>query len=124
VTGGWDMMLANALTWIGRVLGILHLPLFIGIILITPPSEWAIFIIAGSILLIAIYGVFLFVAWRREFIGGILYLVFITMIALLIIINPGMNLGWKFIRLLIPSFLIAMLFLASGLLKQKRVSPV
>jgi len=114
------MKLANVLMWIGRALGIIQV-LFFGLInLISPPSEWWLYLIAGSIGLLVIYSIFLFVSWRKEILGGILYLIFIDILALLIIIYAKTEWGWEYIRLLIPSFVTGVLFLTSGILKRHR----
>lgn len=114
------MKLANGLMWIGRALGIIQVLLIVWFIVITPPSEWWIYIFAGSLLLIAIYSLFLVVSWRSELLGGILYLVFVDILALLVLFITDPEWSWGYIRLLLPGFVTGVLLLTSGMLKRTR----
>jgi len=121
------MKLANLFTWVGRILGIIQLVFFTGVLiffatLIKPVSEEtapAILMVMVSVFFITLFGVFLAVAWRRPRLGGVLYLIFCSIIVILMFIFPKYRLGRLDVIVLLPAFLTGALLLNGGLLKPK-----
>src|SRR5512138_1114856 len=87
------MKLTKILDWVGRVLGIAMLAaclaaIIYAIVMINPASQeniGFIFLIMVSVLLIIFLTIFLLVAWQRDVMGGMLYLVFALILELLVL---------------------------------------
>lgn len=124
------MKLTKILAWAGRVLGISMLAaclaaIIYAVVMIKSETEQNIgfiFLIIVSVLLFVFLGIFLLVAWRREIMGGMLYLVFALILELLVLtmdLTTQRPISYANLYLIgAPIGLTGLLFLISARLKK------
>jgi len=122
---------ANKWILFGRILGVFHILIFTAAIIYStilsmPRSEEtvpAILVIIVSSVFVAIFSYLLYIAWRKEILGGILYLVIGVLPVPLLIGLPMKEMALDGL-LFIPTISTGVLFLIGGLQKRMLIKPV
>jgi len=122
---------ANKWILFGRILGVFHILIFAAAIIYStilsmPRSEEtvpAILVIIVSSVFVAIFSYLLYIAWRKEILGGILYLVIGVLPVPLLIGLPMKEMALDGL-LFIPTISTGVLFLIGGLQKRMLIKPV
>lgn len=117
---------ANTWIRIGRILGIIHIVAAVGVVILfifvafpwIDGAEPALIMVLAFFFMAALFTILLNIAWHREILGGILYILLGILPTLLL---SGVKL-YRFVQagwVLLPCILTGLLFLIGGLQKRK-----